>query len=221
MPFALRQPPDPGAAEAWFASPHGQRLLAGEADCVRAALRQFPRQACLWLAPAATPAVGIETTPPPLRLSARGGGLFGGDLRCGLPLPLASESCAVIVAQHVVEVWQDPAPLLDECTRVLIPGGWMWLLALNPIGPYSLRWRGHGLCAREPVGWRRRLRASGLQPEPVSQGIGPRWSSGEGAPPRPGVGLRAAFLLRAEKRTIPLTPRRAARITGWQAETPA
>ena len=31
--------------------------------------------------------------------------------------------------------------------------GWLWLLALNPLSPYRLRWRGQGLHAREPVTW--------------------------------------------------------------------
>ena len=46
----------------------------------------------------------------------------------------------------------------------------------------------------------------GLVPEPVSQGLGPSWSVRASPQPQQGPGLRAAYLLRAEKRTLPLTP---------------
>ena len=51
-----------------------------------------------------------------------------------------------------------------------------------------------------------RLRAAGLVPEAVSQGIGPRWDATPNASLQQGAGMRAAFLLRAEKRVTPLTP---------------
>jgi hypothetical protein len=60
--------------------------------------------------------------------------------------------------------------------------------------------------ASEPVRWRRRLRAAGLVPEAVSQGVGPRWDILPNASLQQGAGLRAAYLLRAEKRVTPLTP---------------
>lgn len=104
---------------------------------------------------------------------------------------------------------------------MLVPGGWLWLLALNPIAPYRLRWRGHDLRAREPVTWRRLLRNAGLLPEAVSQGLGPVWNVMPVSHGQAGVGLRAAFLLRAEKRRWPLTPLPKTRVLGWQAGTPA
>ena len=146
-----------------------------------------------------------------------GGTAFHGDLRCGLPLPLASDSCAVVIVQHGDASGCDQAALLAECARVLLPGGWLGLLALNPLSPYRLRWRGQGLHAREPVTWRKRLRAAGLAPDSLTQGIGPVWDIAVDARLQDGVGLRAAFLLRAEKRRLPMTPLRKPRPLALQA----
>lgn len=207
------------AAGTWFSGPAGQALLASEAGCVGEALRQRSGPAGLWLGPQPAVPAG-DGALAAVRLHWQDAG-FSGDVRCGLPLPLASESFGVVLLQHAGDAHADAAALLEECARVLVPGGWLWLLALNPLSPYRLRWRGHGLRAREPVTWRRRLRAAGLAPDSLTQGLGPGW--GVEADPRlqDGVGLRAAFLLRAEKRRLPLTPLRIPRVLGWQAGTPA
>jgi len=144
---------------------------------------------------------------PLLRLCAAARG-FEGDVRCSLPLPLSSDSCGVVVVQHLADISAEPATLLDECARVLVPGGRLWLLALNPLSPYRLRWRGQGARVSEPVTWRRRLRMVGLAPEPVSRGLGPTWRIAPEAALQDGAGLRAAFLLRAGKRRAPMTPLR-------------
>ena len=195
----------------------GQALLGSEAACVGEALRQRPGPAALWLGPPAAVLPEGFDSPALLRLHPQGMA-FRGDLQCTLPLPLASESCAVIVVQHPDDA---DTGLLEECARVLVPGGWLWLLALNPLSPYRLRWRGHGLRAREPVTWRRRLRAAGLSPDSLTRGLGPVWEVATDARLQDGVGLRAAFLLRAEKRRLPLTPLRQPRALSLQAGTPA
>ena len=100
---------------------------------------------------------------------------------------------------------------------MLVPGGRLWLLALNPLSPYRMRWRGQGPRVAEPVTWRRRLRAVGLQPEPVSQGLGPTWTVALDPAMQDGAGLRAAFLLRAQKRRLPMTPGRGQRVLRLQA----
>lgn len=205
----------------WFAGAAGQALLASEAGCVGEALRQRPGQAALWFGPAAMALPdGVEDAAP-LRLHPAGAGGFDGDLRCGLPLPLASESCAVAIVQHPDVAGIDHEALLAECARVLVPGGWLWLLALNPLSPYRLRWHGQGLPAREPVTWRRRLRAAGLAPDSLTQGLGPSWDIAPDPRLQDGVGLRTAFLLRAEKRRLPLTPQRRPRALALPAGTPA
>ena len=99
-----------------------------------------------------------------------------------------------------------------EAARLLVNGGRLWLLVLNPLAPYRWRWRGSGISASEPLAWRRRLREAGLSPDPVSQGLGPSWSVQVSPLPQQGPGLRAAYLLRAEKRAIPMTAVRTRRV---------
>ena len=221
MPLpAFHTQPDPAAADAWFASDAGRALLDSEAELVAEAARSRLGPAVLWFGPSmATPPRDPESGLP---LCLHGGAAgFHGDLRCRLPLPLANASCAVAIVQHLGDAGCDPVGLLAECERVLVPGGWLWLLALNPLSPYRWRWRGQGLEAREPVTWRRRLRAAGLVPDSGTQGGGPTWERIPHARQQDGVGLRAAFLLRAEKRRLPLTPLPHRRVLALRAGTPA
>ncbi|QDA56403.1 class I SAM-dependent methyltransferase [Thermomonas aquatica] len=214
---AFRRPPEPAAAAAWFAGVAGQAILASEADSLRQAALDRPGQAGLWLCPSGMGEGEVELPLLRLRAAARG---FEGDVRCGLPLPLPSDCCGVVVVQHLADISADPAALLEECARVLVPGGRLWLLALNPLSPYRLRWRGQGPRVAEPVTWRRRLRAVGLAPDAVSRGLGPTWSVAAEPAVQDGAGLRAAFLLRAEKRRTPLTPMRAPAKARWQPGMP-
>lgn len=194
----------PDSAKAWFGSDAGLALLESEQPTVLRALAERPALPWLWLGPVEqlTPVDGRG-----LRLAASGAG-WTGDAACALPLPLAGESIGVAVVQHVAPTGTAGRALLAECARVLVPGGRLWLFALNPLAPYRWRWRGTGLGASEPLTWRRRLREAGLAPEPVSQGIGPGWQVRVEQAPQHGPGLRAAYSLRAEKRVLPLTPMR-------------
>ena len=200
--------PEPAAAD-WFGSAAGQAILDSEADVLLAGLSERRGLPWLWLAPRD----GRE----PARAEGRGLRLVAekdrwiGDVRCTIPFPLASESIGAIVLQHVLTRDRAGQDLLEECARILVPGGRLVLFALNPLAPYRWRWRGAGLKSSEPLLWRRRLRLAGLEPEPLSQGIGPSWREAPSPNLQQGVGLRAAFLLRAEKRVIPLTPVRTRR----------
>lgn len=192
----------PDSRSDWFASIPGRALLDSEVDSIREALADRPGQPWLWLSP--TP----QSTEPDsrgLRLQATGGG-WQGPIRCALPLPLANESVATVVVQHAIRSGSRGTALIAECARLLVPGGRLWLFALNPLSPYRWRWNGSGLTASEPMPLRRRLREAGLQPDVVSQGLGPRWRAEIHPDLQQGPGLRAAWLLRAEKRTLPLTP---------------
>lgn len=202
---ALSHQPSTDAAMQWFALPAGRAVLDSETTVVADALAAHPVIGLpwLWLSPS------LEGEAPEgrgLRLAASGTG-WAGAIRCGFPLPLPSESLGAIVLQHVPgEGPGEAAALLEECARVLVPGGRLALLALNPHSPYRLRWRGRRLVAREPIAWRRRIAEAGLAPEPAAQGIGPQWSPTASPTLQSGVGLRAAFLQRAEKRALPITP---------------
>jgi len=186
----------------WFAGNAGQAVLESEAEALRQAFAERPGPPWLWLSPAAQ---GLATPNAGIVLRSDGEGLSG-HLRCSTTLPLASEAIATVILQHSVEDGSSWFELLEECARVLLPGGRLWVFALNPLSPYRRHWLGEGLRAVEPVTWRRRMRAHGLQPEAVSQGIGPRWRMTPVPDLQHGAGVRAAYLLRAEKRVTPLTP---------------
>ena len=174
MPAALvqRQPERSGRdGAAWFATAAGMAVLGSESEAIQRALAQRPGQPWLWLAAGPAP-VGPDG--PGLVLNGTGERLEGA-LRCALPLPLASESVGTVVVQHLGDICGETDLLFAECQRVLVPGGCLWLFALNPLAPYRWRWTRQGPGAREPVSWRRRLRGAGLRPEAVSHGLGPRW----------------------------------------------
>ena len=216
--FVQRQPGrssrDNGA---WFATPAGHAVLESEAAAVRQATLQRPGQPWLWLSAGPMP-VMAEGHGLALRMFE---GQFDGPLRCQLPLPLASEAVGAVIVQHLGDIVGDTADLFAECHRVLVPGGCLWLFALNPLAPYRWRWLRQGPVAREPVTWRRRLRNAGFRPEAVSHGVGPRWRVAPAADLQHGAGLRASFLLRAEKRLVPLTPTRARRALRLPGAVPA
>lgn len=200
------------AAGIWFDSPAGRCVLDSEGGAIVEVLDERPLLNHLWLSPthdAPTPTAGQQGQLPArgLALGSVDDGWVGG-IRCGLPLPLATESVGTVVLQHVVRSDVHGHELLAECARVLVPGGRLLLFALNPLSPYRWRWRGSGLRACEPITWRRRLRDAGLQAELVSQGVGPSWQPRTAALLQHGPGLRAAYVIRAEKRTVPLTPLR-------------
>lgn len=192
--------PSPVETLSWFDLPPGRAVLDSEQGVVEQAIAERPGQPWLWLAP------GAPDELPPGRGLALGRTPAGwtGAITCGLPLPLPTECFGCVVLQHVAGA---TAPgLLDEAARILVPGGRLWLLALNPVAPYRWRWSGQGLAASEPLTWRRRLRKVGLQPDPVSQGLGPTWQVQTAPQRQEGPGLRAAYLVRSEKRAHPLTP---------------
>lgn len=190
---------------AWFATPAGQVLVDGETTMLERALADRPAPPWLWLAPSAASGPVATACGRGIRLWADGE-RWQGEVRCDAPLPFPSGSMGTVVLQHVVRASGNDDLLLDEAARLLEAGGRLWLLALNPLSPYRWRWRGQGLRASEPLGWRRRLRRAGLEPEPVSQGIGPSWTPRVDDALRSGPGLCAAYALRAEKRVAALTP---------------
>lgn len=212
MPIFNLHPPTAGAG-IWFDTAVGQCVLDSERGVIAAVFAERPLLSFLWLAPTGEAPLdaaggGGEPGAWPERGLALGSVDDGwsGQVRCGLPLPLASESVGTVVLQHVVRSDSHGHALLTECARVLVPGGRLLLFALNPLSAYRWHWRGSGLRATEPMTWRRRLRDTGLQAQVVSQGVGPSWQPRVVAQLQRGPGLRAAYVVRAEKRAIPLTP---------------
>ena len=201
MPVARQPDVSPG----WFASRASQALFASELPSLQQALAARP--GLPWLAFSAFARPGSIDPPRGLWLSPCGGG-WRGDVACGVPLPLASESVGAVVLQHVAG--RDASAWLDECIRVLVPGGRLSVYALNPLSPFRVHWQGKGLSGQEPVTWRRRLGRAGLTPDPVAQGIGPHWRIRPDETLHVGAGARAGYLIAAEKRRTPMTARRAA-----------
>lgn len=207
----------PDAAGDWFASPAGRAVLDSEQALVAEALGARPGLPWLWLSP------GPQTCAVEgrgLHLTRRGDELSG-PMRCGCPLPLPSEAFGAVVMQHVAGGREEDRALLHEAARVLVPGGHLWLLVLNPLTAYRWRWRGSGIASAEPLVWRRRLRDAGLAPDAVSRGVGPSWRIAPCVDAQDGPGLRAAFVLRGQKRHLPLTPVRQARTLPLPAAAPA
>lgn len=175
----------------WYGSAAGQGLLAVEQAAMARLLAASVVPSWAWF--------GVTGAPPPesdrhrglrLRRTERG---FDGELRCALPLPIASESLGVVLVQHALDDGTDPVEMLEECMRVLVPGGVLWLATLNPWSPYRARWVRSGLHARAPGRWQASLRKAGFAVDSLSlQWLGPRWRSAHGD-----SGVSAADRLRA------------------------
>lgn len=218
----LLSPRQPAFPASWFHGQSGSAVLTSEAAVVAHALETRPGQVWLWLTPVPPPQSmdgGICLSPTPGH--AHSHERWTGGMQCGWPLPIASESMATVVAQHVGDRGGDRAAMIEECSRVLMPGGWLWLFALNPLTPYRRHWRGTGLGAIEPFAWRRHMRRAGLEPTPVSSGLGPRWRIAHAPNRQHGAGLRAAYLLQAQKRRVAPIPPSPVRALRWQQGMPA
>lgn len=190
---------------AWYLLAAGRAVLESEQTAVADALAAHPVVGLpwLWLSPVAD---GERPDGRGLRLTGSASG-WTGAIVCSHPLPLASESLGAIVLQHLCFAGPDERTrLVEECARLLVPGGRLAVLALNPLSPYRLRLRRGRPCAEDPATWRRWMTDAGLTPEASAQGIGPQWSPVASPSLQSGPGLRAAYLQRAEKRAIPLTP---------------
>ncbi|MFT3667910.1 MAG: methyltransferase domain-containing protein [Pseudoxanthomonas sp.] len=202
--FAFTRQPD---ALAWFGTGRGGPVLASEHARVSQALTSRTPQPWLWISPDGADAAA--TAAPATRgvhLRARAGSSrLSGQVHCALPLPLPTEAAGVIVLQHALDVG-DPQPLLQECARVLEPGGRLWLFVLNPISPYRWRWRRSGLVPRTLGQWRLQLAAAGLTASQHVLHYGPVWRGVADAPGSSPAPLRAACLLEAEKRVAGLIP---------------
>ncbi|HHW4681862.1 MAG TPA: hypothetical protein ACQGQI_01400 [Xylella sp.] len=127
-------------------------------------------------------------------------GGFEGDVRCVLPFPLLTESVRVIVVQHVVT--ESVVDFFEECARVLMPGGSLYLFALNPLSPYRLRWLRQGVCAPSSEHWRALLHNAGLHCCRSVRYLGPVWQPNCLPSDVNRIPWRAVCLLEADKRVV-------------------
>lgn len=210
----------PEVATQWYLLPAGLAVLESERTAVADALAAHPVVGLpwLWMSPVAD---GEAPAGRGLRLNGTGAA-WDGPIVCALPLPLASESLGAIVLQHLAFITSDErSRLLGECARLLVPGGRLAVFALNPLSPYRLRLRRGRPQVEDPAAWRRGMAEAGLSPESSAQGLGPQWSPMASPSLQSGPGLRAAYLQRAEKRVIPLTPMRPRKTLGLSDGVPA
>lgn len=219
-PSSARQPETHAAPLAWFGSEAGQGVLAVEETAMARVLASCPAAPWLWLgAPGAAPPDIPGGRGVLLRRHRLG---FEGAVRCALPLPFASEAVGAILLQHALDDGFAIDEVLDECGRVLMPGGTLWLAALNPWSPYRARWARTGLRAHDPGGWQAALRRTGFAVDTVSlQWLGPHWRVAHG---EIGVGaadrLRAGIALTVNKRVHALIPPKPLRNLRWQTGSP-
>lgn len=209
-----RPPPGIPDMPGWFASEAGQALIQSEGEAIRRVVAGCPALPWAWF--------GVRGAPAPAGhrglLLRPDGRQWHGSLRCALPLPLASESLGAVLLQHVLDDDAAGEGLLEECARVLAPGGTLWLAALNPWAPYRLRWAGTGLQARTPGHWQSRLRRAGLPAGAVQlQWLGPCWRVQPGAA---GIGavdiVRAGLALTITKRVRAGVPSGGLRVLRWR-----
>ena len=88
----------------------------------------------------------------------------------GSVLPIASQSCDVVVALHVVEHLEEPDAFILEARRVLRPGGLLMLATPNPAGlgakVMGAKWKGirdDHIALRPPSEWRAALESAGFR----------------------------------------------------------
>ncbi|WP_222565016.1 methyltransferase domain-containing protein [Novilysobacter antarcticus] len=199
----------------WFHGPAGNAILASEEAAVGRVMAMCPALPWLWIGAAAAVA---PQAPRGIRLH-RGRDGFSGDLRCGLPLPLASECFGAIFLQHALDDGREVQEMLNECARLLAPGGRLWLATLNPWSPYRARWTGAGLRAKGAGAWQSALRRAGFPSAATrAQWLGPRWQqrvedSGIGVSDR----FRSVLALSAGKQVQGVIPPTALRQLRWQA----
>lgn len=206
------------APERWFQTDAGARLLAWERRLLIPQLTTLYGRNGLYLRPcAAAPAeLSGNMLQSVLRLQREHGG-FAGDLRCADDcLPIATESMALVYAQHVFETSTAGSLLAGEIARVLAPEGTCLVTALSSASLWRLRWRRAGLGVApvsRVLGW---LMDAGLEAV-AHRGAGPvlpwrlRDESSDAPVSSSLSALRPAQLLVLRKRRPGMTPLRARR----------
>lgn len=145
-----------------------------------------------------------------------------GRLRCApAELPIASESCKLVIAQHVLERVADPAACAAEFARILAPEGVALVFGFNPVSLWRpwLAGKARGaaltLRPRSAQSWQMCLANQGIETlqtrflgamSPWQRSDGSRGASGERRPFLGRVG--GSWLLLARKRRSAMTPLR-------------
>lgn len=196
-------------AAAWFQTPEARSVLVSGWPHLARVCGTRPNMPVLCVSamgkPAAFRDLSLQNS---VWLSSWNSG-YSGDANCSHPWPLPSESIGTLVLHHVTDILQDREALFEDCHRVLLPGGQLFVFALNPLSLARRWWWRSGIASSEPSSLRIALRRHGFHCDTSTMGFGPTWSDSPDESTARGAGARAAYLLHAEKRVVPLTPIRA------------
>jgi SAM-dependent methyltransferase len=160
--------------------------------------------------------------------------VFRGGLSCAPDeLPLAGESCKLVVVQHLFERLDDPAACMSEIARVLAPEGVLLVLGFNPLSLWrpwlagTARRTRLALKFRSAQSWATTIGALGIDVlQTRYSGAWSPWSMPSAEPTEatattaPLARLRGGWLLLARKRRSVLTPLRLRRDARELARNP-
>lgn len=161
--------------------------------------------------------------------------ILRGGLACDPgELPLAGESCKLVVVQHLLERLDEPAACMTEIARVLAPEGVLLVLGFNPLSLWRPWLAGAMRRARLPLrirsaqSWAATIDAQGIDVlQTRYSGAWSPWSAASaeqtGAAGVAAVALarlRGGWLLLARKQRSVLTPLRLRRDTRELARNP-
>ena len=148
----------------WFETDKGQALAArGVASCAPW-LWPLCGHNALVLQPCAKglPLPSLQCAPV-YELQRANGRFYGDIIAEDARLPMGNECMALVLAAFVLETAIDPAALIAECERVLVPEGHFAVLTLNPFSPTRLSGVWSGMHLETSSGWSAMLGDAGLE----------------------------------------------------------
>lgn len=122
--------------DAWLASPQGRYVLAWESERIDASVADIFGFNALQLGwPACD---GLRACRMPLRRHLDSSG--PADLLCDFTaLPVAGQSCDLVVLPHQLEFADEPHQILREVERILIPEGNLLITGFNPLSLWGVK----------------------------------------------------------------------------------
>ena len=147
--------------QGWCDTAFGQRARGVEWRWIHSSLRVIPRNRILELCAASVPDLGLGGAVT----FHNDGQLWRGPLLARLgSIPVSGAAADVVICRYLDLRWSRCRWLVPELARVLAPGGYLLVTALNPWHPQALRKLGAGaLLAQSLLGLDAAARGSGLE----------------------------------------------------------